>query len=425
MSSKVTSKKMIAAIIAIIIIVAAVVIVMQQQQPSEEVVIRIGIMADLSGPLTTYGEDIRDAALIGSENINAYFEKEGKPYRVQLFVEDTKVDPKIALDKIQALHGKGINLIIGPMGSGEVKQILEYASANKIILVSPSSTAPNEFLGVTTPEERQYVFRFVALDTVQTIVITQEAADLGIKGVVMTNIGNAWGKGLVDYSADKFEVLGIEVKESVEYPEPPPADFTPNIAILESSVQELLQKYDTSEVAVVALSYEEVYTILSQIDADSPLLDVTWIGCDGTAKSRRISEIPDKVNTVGMYSTLFHPPKGQSFDQLDVIYQERFGRDIFQYALNGYDAQWVIALSFAEVYEQMGKYDPDAMAETIPLVTVKYSREEYGFDTVSGYIGLDEFNDRASGDFAIWAVENGEWALKGIFKFEENKIEWE
>jgi len=97
---------------------------------------------------------------------------------------------------------------------------------------------------------------------------------------------------------------------------------------------------------------------------------------------------------------------------------------IYQYALNAYDAEWVIALSFVEVYKKLGKYDPDEMARTIPIVTEKYSKGEYGVTPVSGYIRLDEYNDRASGDYAIWAVENSEWILKGIWKSVENKIEW-
>lgn len=421
------SKKMIATAIAIIIIVAIIAIAAQQfltQKPKpQEVEIKIGLLVDLSGPLTTYGEDIRDACLIGVEDINAYFAEKGQPYRVKLFVEDTKVDPKVALDKVQVLHGKGVTLIIGPMGSGEVKQIAEYVTANKIVIISPSSTAAPQLLGVTKPEEKKFIFRFVPTDAFQTEAIAGEAAELGIKGVVITYVGNAWGKGLADFGKPKFEAKGIEVKDVIEYPDPPPADFTPYIAVIEKDVNELLQKYDKTQIAVVAFSYEEVYTMLSQVNVNSPLLEVKWLGCDGTAKSRKIVDIPERVNKVGMYSTLFDS-KGPSFDKLDKIYKQRYGRDIYQYALDAYDAQWVIALSFSEVYNKLGKYDPEEMAKIIPIVTEKYSKGEYGVTPVSGYIKLDEYNDRASGDYAIWAVEKSEWVLKGIWRYEENKIEW-
>jgi len=422
-SQALTKAQAILAIVIVVIVAAAAAYYYSTAYKPREVEIKIGVLVDLSGPLTTYGEDIRDAAVIGSENINAYFQGKGEPYRVKLFVEDTRVDPKIALEKVQALHGKGVMLMVGPMGSGEVKQVTEYVSANKLIIISPSSTAAVELLGVTKPEEKKYIFRFVATDTFQTEAIAKEAVELGIKGLAVTYIGNAWGKGLNDYAKPKFEAGGIEVKEIVEYPDPPPADFTPYIAILENAVNGLVQKYGKAHVAVVAFSYEEVYTMLSQVSSTSPLLEVTWLGCDGTAKSRKIAEIPEKVNKVKMYSTLFES-KGPSYDELEKTYRERFGRSTYQYALNGYDAEWVLALSFAEVYGKLGRYDPDAMAQTIPSVTEKYSRGEYGVSTVSGYIRLDEYNDRASGDYAIWAVENSEWVLKGMWRSVENRIEW-
>lgn len=391
---------------------------------AEEVTIPIGVLVDLSGPLTTYGEDIRDLLTISEENINSYFMENEKPYRVEFFVEDTRVDPKIALDKVQALHGKGVRLFVGPMGSGEVKNIAGYINDNKLIIVSPSSTAIPELLGVTKPEEKKYIFRFVATDDFQTKAIASEAANLGIKAVVIVNVGNAWGKGLADFGAPEFENVGIEVKNTVEYPDPPPADFTSYIETVEADVDELLQTYSPEEVALVAFSYEEVYTLLSQVSDDSALIDVMWLGCDGTAKSRRVAEMCDDVNKIGMYSTLFES-KGDEYMSVNETYYNEFGKTPYQYALDAYDGAWVIALSFAQVYDSKGEYDPDEMASVMPTVTEKYSEGEYGVSPVSGYVKLNDWNDRASGDYAIWGVQDCDWVLKGIWSSTTNEVSWE
>jgi branched-chain amino acid transport system substrate-binding protein len=177
--------------LVLVIAIAALLMACAEERP-KEVTIPIGVLADLSGPLTTYGKDIKATVELARDDINKYFEAKGKPYRVELFVEDTKVDPKVCLDKVQSLHGKGVRLIVGPMGSGEVKNIAEYVTANKIIIVSPSSTAIPSLLGVTKPEEKKFIFRFVATDAFQTKAIAKEVAELGIKGVVITYIGNAW-----------------------------------------------------------------------------------------------------------------------------------------------------------------------------------------------------------------------------------------
>jgi branched-chain amino acid transport system substrate-binding protein len=388
-----------------------------------EVEIPIGVLVDLSGPLTTYGEDIKATVEIAKDEINKYFESKGKPYRVKIYVEDTRVDPKVALDKVQSLHGKGVRLIVGPMGSGEVKNIAEYVTANKIIIVSPSSTAIPSLLGVTKPEEKKFIFRFVATDDFQTKAIAREVADLGIKGVVITYVGNAWGKGLNDAAIPLFENYGVEVAGSVEYPDPPPADMSPYLQSIEEKLNTLADKYGVDKIAVVAFSYEEAYTMMSQAGSDSIALKVMWIGSDGAAKSRKITEMCDRVNAVKMYSTLFDS-KGDSYEQLNKTYYAKYGRTTYQYGLDAYDGAWVLALAFAEVYDSKGKFDPDAVAEIMPQVTEKYSKGEYGVTPVSGYIKLNEWNDRASGDYAIWGVENCEWVLKGVWKSEKDEIEW-
>lgn len=390
-------------------------------EAAEEKEISMGVLVDLSGPLTTCGTNIRDCLTIAAEDINKYFEEEGLDYEVELYVEDTKVDPKVALDKVMALHGKGVKLIIGPMASGEVKNVLGYVTANKIILISPSSTCLPKYLGVTKLEEKNYAFRFLALDSLQAKAIAKEISELGIKAVSIACIGNAWEKGLKDSVIPELEKCGIEVAEPVEYPEPPPADFSPYIATIERQLNEFNNSYSWEEIAVVAFSYEEAYTMLSQVKEDSPVLNVIWVGCDGTAHVK-ISEICDRANKAKFYSTIFES-RGKAFEKLNETMFVRFKKAPHQYGVNDYDAAWVLALAYTEVYDKLGKYDPDEMAKVIPEVTKNYSAGKYGVETVSGYIELDEFNDRASGDYAIYYVKECRWDKAGVWGYETGEIE--
>ncbi len=405
------------------ILVAVLTILSAAAVSAEE--IKIGVLVDLSGPLTTYGTDIKNTLEIAKDDINSYFESKGLPYTVNFYVEDTKVDPNIALQKVQDLYAKGINLVIGPMGSGEVSNIKSFVTSNKIIIVSPSSTALPSLIGVTKPEEKKFIFRFVGTDDLQTDAITAELKDMGVKAVVITYIGNAWGKGLYETIKPKLANAGIEIKSYVEYPDPPPADFSPYIAEMENTVSDLLKTYKPSEVAVVAFSYEEAATILAQTKSDSPLLNVIWLGSDGTALSGKALDVCDKASKVGLYSTLFES-KGKAFDELKAKYKERgFGNEPYQYAMNAYDAAWVLALSYVKVIEEKGSYDADTMAETIPVVTADYSEGKYGVYPVTGTIKLNEWNDRASGDYAIYYVtKDCKWDKAGLWVFDENKIEW-
>jgi branched-chain amino acid transport system substrate-binding protein len=397
----------------------------QEKAPRAEIEVPMGVLTDLSGPLTTYGEDIKTTVTIASEKINEYFEEEGKPYRVKLYVEDTRVDPKIALDKVMALHTKGIKLIVGPMGSGEVKNIIEYVRSNKIIVASPSSTAETKYIGVTSPEEKKYIFRFVATDSFQTKAIAKLAQEQGFKAVVITHIGNAWGKGLAEFGEDEFKKQGIEVKSSIEYPDPPPADFTPYIATIERDVNALLKNYTKDQIAVVAFSYEEVATMLAQTKDNSVLLNVKWIGCDGTAKSTKVTtDVPVKANKTKLYSTVSETRGGKEFDELNSTYFQIMGSSPKSYGMNAYDAAWVLALSFAEVYDKQGKYDEDATAKAVPGMAENYSKGTYGIAPVTGEVKLNEYNDRVVVEYKIYAVSEGSWKEIGVWKFATNEITW-
>lgn len=393
---------------------------------AETVEIPIGALVDLSGPLTTYGKDIQTTTTIAKEQINNYFESEDMPYRVKTYTEDTKVDPKVCLEKVQSLYGKDVRLIVGPMGSGEVRNIASYVDNNQILVVSPSSTAAPSMIGLTQPEDKKYIYRFVATDSFQTKAIAEVAKDQGIKAVVIAYIGNAWGKGLDEFGTQRFEEAGIKVSDThVEYPDPPPADFTPYISTIEEEVNKLKEEYDTSEIAVVTFSYEEVGTMLAQTDSNSVLMDLKWIGCDGTAKSSKVIEdVADKASSVGLFSTVSEM-KGKDYDDLNETYYERTGNTPKAYGLNAYDGEWVLALAAAQVHQETGSFDTEKISETIPEVAEKYSEGEYGVYPVSGPVDLNEWNDRVVPQFEVYKVQDDKWRDTGTWFYDNGTVVWE
>ncbi len=412
----------------VVSLLLAIILVPVVASAAEVKTIRIGVLCDLSGPLSTYGNDIKKTLTIAEEKIDQYFEKHHLPYRVTFEFEDTQVNPTIALQKVQMLYSKGIRLIIGPMGSGEVANIKDFVTTNKIIIISPSSTAIPKLIGCTKPSDKKYIFRFVATDDFQTKAIADELKDVGIKAVVILYVGNAWGKGLYECIKPRLENYSIEIKDVIPYDQNT-ADFTPYIQKMTNDVNDLLKKYKPGEIGIIAFSYEEVANLLSQIPDNSPLFKVMWFGCDGCAKSDQVLSVAKnkpEVIGIGLYSTLFDS-KGPAYAELKKEYQERgYGETPYQYALNAYDAAWVLCLSYVEVMNKTGgKYDPDLMAEIIPKVTENYSKGVYGVEPVTGYIKLNEWNDRASGDYAIWYItENCTWGKAGVWHYKNETITW-
>jgi branched-chain amino acid transport system substrate-binding protein len=390
--------------------------------------IKIGVLCDLSSSLSTYGHDIKDALTIAQSTINNYFKSHNESYAVSFDFEDTQVNPTIALQKVQMLNSKGIKLIIGPMGSGEVSNIRSYVTANKIIIISPSSTAVPRLIGCTKPSDKKYIFRFVATDDFQTKAIAKELQSAGIKGVVILYIGNSWGEGLYQCIKPRLKNESIEIKDVISYDQNT-ADFSPYIQKMTNDIQDLVNKYGNEHVAVITFSYEEVANLLSQIPSNSILFKVVWFGCDGCAESSQvIKAAADKpvIKDVGLYSTLFEA-RGPAFKKLVEEYRKMgYNHTPQQYALDAYDAAWVLALSYVQVMKMNnGTYNATLMADIIPQVTLNYSKGVYGVEPVTGFIQLNEWNDRASGNYGIYYVtKNDTWKMAGKWYYNNNTVVW-
>ena len=61
--------------------------------------------------------------------------------RSTIIYEDTGTNPDTALSELQTLAAQGVKFIIGPVTSAELKNIMNYAQSNQIIVVSASSTS--------------------------------------------------------------------------------------------------------------------------------------------------------------------------------------------------------------------------------------------------------------------------------------------
>ena len=388
-----------------------------------EKVIKVGVLTDLSGPLSSDGTDIANTLKVAQKDINNYFKERGIPYSIKVYIEDTQSNPSICLQKVQSFNAMGINLIIGPTSSAEVKNIKDYINSNGMIIISPSSTAPPQMLGFTSPEQKKYVFRFVPTDNFQAKAIAGEIKDMGIKNVVVIYRGDAWGRGLETAAVQNLKKEGINVIGEVEYPSTPePSDWSPYIQMLENKIS----GKDPKTTAVLAIGFDEIATLLSQISDNSPLLNVKWFGSDGIVDSEKVvSEAKDKAEKVGLYSTEFYGVSDEAKKLAEEYEKMGYGKRPRQYALIAYDSIWVGAISYAQMLNETGgKYNADLLSKLIKENTIKYSEGQFGVKPVTGDIYLNEWNDRASGNYGIHAVTKDGWKLVGIWDYKTGQIKW-
>ncbi len=349
--------------------------------------ITIGALLPLTGDLAAYGKNVREALLIAEEDINNFLKELGYDIKIKFLIEDTETKPTTALTKLQALSAKGVKIYIGPMTSAEVRNIKTYADINKLLIISPSSTAADLAI------ENDFIYRTVPDDTFQGKAIARMVMDYGVKNVVVIHRGDAWGDGLYREFSKRFKELGGNVIEEIRY-SPEAKEFSAEVKKLADIVSDAVKKYGEKNVAIVAISFGEIVTILKQAAGYDILMKLTWFGSDGTAKlDDVVKEAGKEAAKVKLYSTLFAPTESVKYKEFYEKFKARTGAEPHGYSVIAYDTAWLITYSILLTQST----DSEKIAKILPKVAESF----FG---ASGWLLLNKAGDRAAGDYDIWYV---------------------
>ncbi|MCW4039888.1 MAG: ABC transporter substrate-binding protein [Candidatus Bathyarchaeota archaeon] len=348
------------------------------------------------------------------DDINQYCVNEGLNYDFEFVVENAYNSEEQHLWEVQRFDGLGLNLLIGGYWSGQAQQSLDYVNSRDMLLISPSSTAPE----LAIPDDN--LFRLSPSGEEEARVITQmlETHPQGIEAVLVLLVDDmyAWSSA-ESIKAALDEIHTIDLLEIVSY--------NRELEDIDGSLLEAENKVAASsaeDVAVVYLGFDEVVDVVRRVSEDFPALyDTTWFSWESTAFNHRlIEEEPEIAEHLKMFSPLARPDQ-TLFDELAARYSTETGRDIDPnsrfYVANEYDSCWLYAKAIiaAETSEtEPVKAVLPAIAETHP--------------GVSGPIYINENGDRRLVDYDIWGCGyvNGdvEWIPYGEYIAETGDIEW-
>lgn len=130
--------------------------------------VRIGLIVDLSGKSSTLGIASRDAAMLAVERYNE--ENFGTTY--ELVVKDTHGDADTTRDMVKELVDESVELIIGPMTSGEVDNIKDYLITGEVVFISPT-VATDDLSGID-----DYMFRIIGAASLQAETLAYAAYEV-------------------------------------------------------------------------------------------------------------------------------------------------------------------------------------------------------------------------------------------------------
>jgi branched-chain amino acid transport system substrate-binding protein len=380
--------------------------------------ITIGDLTDLSGQLQAIGAEQKIAVGLAITDINNYLTSIGVTnVKFATITEDTGLNAATALTDLQTLAADGVQVVVGPLSSGEASNILQYADTNHIVLISPSSTA----ISLAIPND--YLYRFVPNDAAQSFAIARALVSQNIKDIIVVNQQSVYGTGLANATMNRFVALGGHTEAEVQY-SPSATDFTATLTTAQNEYQAATAKYGASSVAVVAIGYQEVANMLIQAKSSFPgILKATWYGSDGEAQN------PDFTNStsaaapvtaqVKLISTIGESPAASAKTNAFVAEFNATAHETpDSYAINAYDATWVAALTILATGQNNGQ----AIQKALPSIANDY----FG---ASGWTQLQASGDEAPVGYDVYEVQTisgtTQWVLAGSYSSATDTITWQ
>lgn len=307
--------------------------------------IKIGAIQPISGQVSAYGTQTRDAIQMAVDEINAKGGVLGK--KLELFVEDDEANPEKTVNAFKKLVSQ--NKVIGIVGALTSKcslAITKEAQNRKVLMITPSST--ND----TVTYAGDYIFRACYNDSFQGQVVAQYAAETlkAKNAAILYDITNDYSKGLRDNFKKKFESLGGKVVSEESY-STGDKDFNAQLTKIKNT---------NPDVLFIPDYYSTVSLIAKQVRNQG--INIPMMGADGWDEIA--NNAGDEV--VGSYYSNHYSPDADDQDVKIFVanYKKKFNVEPNALAALGYDATYILA----DAIQKAGSTDPEkikaAMMET-------------------------------------------------------------
>ncbi|SDL46149.1 amino acid/amide ABC transporter substrate-binding protein, HAAT family [Geoalkalibacter ferrihydriticus] len=238
----------------------------------------IGVLLPLSGANAEQGFGAQQAINLALQHANDYYQKSlGVNVNFKVEVRDTAGNPATALAQLQALHAEGIELFIGPIYSGELAAVRDYAMANDIVIISTTSTAPS----LARSDDR--IMRLTPDDTHQAKALSHLITAQHKEHVVMIYRDDVYGQDFVTAFSAIFEG---SINSYAYAP-----DTTSFSTVLDQASSRVAAISEPTDTAVLVVGLDEVTSLLEELKTGS-LTEVKWYGTDGISKSRTLLASP-------------------------------------------------------------------------------------------------------------------------------------
>ncbi len=366
--------------------------------------LKIGLLADFSGPLAEFGPSIQTGVDLAIKQLNDAGGVLGHP--VQLVIGDTALDPTQATEETRRLiEVEGVHAIVGPLASSITLAVVESVAADAgVLVISPSATSPQ----LTIAEDNDFLFRSTVSDAAQGPVLAQLAADQGYSNVGVIFLNDPYGQGLAEAFNDAWggeaNIVSIEPRQA-------------------TYLSELQQAADNDAEVLIVIAFPQEAEIFIREALEQGLFD-EFLFVDGS-KSQELVDAIGGEYLEGMRGTAPSPgPGSPALLLFNESYIAEYGElSPLPFVAEAYDA----AVAIGVAAQAAGSIDRAAIRDSLRTVAgppgdpyaiggegvgaalaAVAQGWEVDLEGAATTLDWDENGDITSGYIGVWAYEGGE-----------------
>lgn len=280
----------------------------------------IGATGPLTGDASSYGNSVKNGAMLAIEEINAAGGLNGITLKFEM--KDDKATAEDAATHYDSLMDAGMQISIGSVTSGSCESFASKSVADNLFFITPSASAANVI------ENRANAFRVCFGDPDQGTLAVDELKNAGYK-----NIGAIYDTS-DPYSAGIFEAFDAEMKaQKIDYKvmtfdKENNKDFSTQVEALKDC-----------DVIFLPIYYTEAGLIAKTCTAKG--CKAFLFGCDGL--DGVAAQIDSTVTNKISYITPFDVNSADAIPKKFVdAYKAKYNETPDQFAADGYDAIYAL-----------------------------------------------------------------------------------
>jgi branched-chain amino acid transport system substrate-binding protein len=360
-------------------------------------VVKIGVIAPLSGDLTATGTGIKNSVDLAIRQANDKNKVPG--WRIELAAEDDAAKPDVGAQAAAKLASDSAVVgVVGTYNSSVALQVAPVLERSNIVEISPANTndtlTRGENFQTTPTRPHKNYFRTATLDSLQGGFAADYAYnDLKAKTVVIIHDKKAYGQGLADSFKARFEKDGGKVA-TTETINPGDKDFSAVLTKIKPLNPDLIfYGGEYPEGSLISSQAHGAQGIKAPVMGGDGLVDATYGKTAGAAANG------DFATSVGA-----PPDKLDSAKQFISDYKAAGYKDDFTaYGALAYDAANAIINSLPGALGSA-----TAVSDTVRRAVVD-AVQKASFSGASGQVAFDQYGDTVTKTLTMYKVDAGEF----------------